>query len=143
MPRKEDEAFSRVERLALEMDRHGSDREAPVRSIMALLGDRWTTLVLQVLALGEWRHAELRRTLARLSSEQDISQRVLTLKLRALEREGLVVRVVTDDVPPKVSYQLSQMGRALHSQVHDLICWIERNGPAILAARGQYDRSAD
>ncbi|MDE2435570.1 MAG: helix-turn-helix transcriptional regulator [Sphingomonadales bacterium] len=125
--------------LATEMARHGIDRDAPVRSVMALLGDRWTTLILLVLETGEWRHAELKRVLATLSAEQAISQRVLTLKLRALERDGFVARFVTHDVPPKVSYRLTGLGLALQGQARQTIEWIKANGAAIEAARVHFD----
>jgi len=141
VPTNEADVTRTLNELAQEMERHGADRDAPVRSIMAMLGDRWTMLILQVLATGEWRHAELRRILAKLSAEQDISQRVLTLKLRALEKEGLVVRIATADVPPKVSYELSGLGRSLHGQVFRLIAWIETKAPAILQARDDYDQA--
>lgn len=131
-----DEAISA---LAAEMARHGTDRDAPVRSVMALLGDRWTTLILLVLATGEWRHAELKRVLAALSAEQAISQRVLTLKLRTLERDGFVARAVTSDVPPKVSYYLTPLGAALHAQARSTIEWVQANGVAIEAARSRFD----
>jgi len=129
--------------LAAEMAEHGTSREAPVREVMGLLGDRWSTLILLVLAIGEWRHAELRRALARLSAEQAISQRVLTLKLRTLERDGFVLRSVTDDVPPKVSYGLSTLGKALHGQTRAMIAWVNANEQAILAARDAFDRADD
>ena len=55
----------RIAELAAEMEAHGTARDAPVRAVMALLGDRWTTLILLVLEAGEWRHAELKRVLRR------------------------------------------------------------------------------
>jgi DNA-binding HxlR family transcriptional regulator len=128
-----------IQALAKEMARHGTDRDAPVRSVMALLGDRWTTLILLVLAGGELRHAELKRVLATLSSEQAISQRVLTLKLRTLERDGFVARAVTADVPPKVSYCLTPLGQELHSQARGMIDWIKSGSAAIAAARRRFD----
>jgi DNA-binding HxlR family transcriptional regulator len=128
-----------IKALAAEMAAHGTDREAPVRSVMGLLGDRWTTLILLVLATGPWRHAELKRALATLSAEQAISQRVLTLKLRTLERDGFVNRAVTADVPPKVSYRLTPLGAKLHAQARGMIDWVKANSAAIEAARGQFD----
>ncbi|MEZ5742823.1 MAG: helix-turn-helix domain-containing protein [Sphingomonadaceae bacterium] len=125
--------------LANEMARHGTDRDAPVRAVMSGLGDRWTTLILLVLATGEWRHADLRRALSRLSAEQTISQRVLTLKLRTLERDGFVLRTVSGDVPPKVSYRLSPLGAELHSEARSLIDWINARDGDIRAARAAYD----
>lgn len=127
--------------LAEEMQRNGGGRDDPVRSVMGLLGDRWSTLLLLVLATGEWRHAGLRRTTARLSAEQAISQRVLTLKLRALEREGLVARHVTTDVPPRVSYTLTPLGRDLHSEVRRQIDWISQRRTQIAAARRCFDEA--
>ena len=124
-----------IQALAAEMARHGTDRDAPVRSVMALLGDRWTTLILLVLASGELRHAELKRLLATLSAEQAISQRVLTLKLRALERDGFVARRASDDVPPKVSYRLTTLGMGLHDEARRMIDWINCHSVAIHDAR--------
>lgn len=127
-----------VQALAAEMRAHGTSRDAPVREIMGLLGDRWTTLILLVLATGSCRHSELRRALGHLSNEQAISQRVLTLKLRALERDGFVLRQATEDVPPKVSYELTVLGLALHAQASGLIGWIEANSSAIEQARDRF-----
>lgn len=125
--------------LASEMAVHGTERDAPVRAVMGLLGDRWTTLILLVLGTGEWRHADLKRVLARLSSEQAISQRVLTLKLRTLEREGMVAREVSADVPPRVSYRLTSLGEGLLNEARRLIGWIELHSAAIRTARAEFD----
>jgi len=126
--------------LAQEMARFGNDREAPARAVMAMLGDRWTTLILLVLCHGEMRHADLKRTVARLSFEKAISQRVLTLKLRALERDGFVLRTVTADVPPRASYRLSPSGIALEERARAMITWINGLSAEIRDARERYDR---
>lgn len=126
--------------LADEMARHGHEREAPARAVMAMLGDRWTTLILLVLGEGEMRHADLKRVIAQLSSEQAISQRVLTLKLRALERDGFVLRSVSADVPPKVAYRLSGLGEDLFARARGMIDWINTRSDAIHEARERYDR---
>lgn len=136
------EKNARVAALAAEMQANGGGRDDPVRSVMGLLGDRWSTLILLVLATGEWRHAGLRRTTARLSAEQAISQRVLTLKLRSLEREGLVARHVTADVPPKVSYTLTPLGRDLHAEARRMIDWISQRREQIFVARQRFDEGA-
>ena len=128
--------------LAAEMAAHGTDRDAPVRAVMGLLGDRWTTLILLVLGTGEWRHAELKRVLARLSAEQAISQRVLTLKLRTLERDGFVSRAISADVPPRVSYRLTAMGEGLLGEARGLIGWIQARSEDIRAARDAFDAEA-
>jgi DNA-binding HxlR family transcriptional regulator len=129
-----------VAALAQDMRVHGYHRDAPVREIFALMGDRWSNLLLLVLGFGVWRHAELRRVLGRLGAEGKISQRVLTLKLRALERDGLVIRHVTGDVPPKVSYELSALGKGLLGEVKPLIGWINRHRAEIDDARRDYAR---
>jgi DNA-binding HxlR family transcriptional regulator len=131
-----------IEQLAAQMALHGTGRDVPVRAVMALLGDRWTTLILLVLGTGTWRHADLKRVLARLSAEQAISQRVLTLKLRTLERDGLVIRSVSGDVPPKVSYALTPLGQGLLAEARRLIGWIEEQSGAILAAREAFDATS-
>lgn len=125
--------------LTAEMAENGRGREEPVREVMALLGDRWTTLILLVLATGELRHAELKRVLTAISFEQAISQRVLTLKLRTLERDGFVSRAVTADVPPKVSYALTALGEALHAQARGTIDWVKASSATIEAARARFD----
>lgn len=122
---------------------HGKDRDDPAREVMGLLGDRWSTLIVLVLGTGQWRHAELRRTLAQLSSEQAISQRVLTLKLRTLERDGFVLRTVTGDVPPKVSYCLTPLGQDLHGEARKLIDWINARSGMIRTARADFDAASD
>lgn len=129
--------------LAREMATYGTERDSPTRSVMALLGDRWTSLILLVLATGELRHAELRRILSRLAFEQAISQRMLTLKLRALERDGFVVRRVSDHVPPKVGYDLTPLGMELVSQTRQIIAWTTAHTCEIHQARAAYDRAGE
>lgn len=125
--------------LASDMHAHGYRRDEPMREIFGLLGDRWSMLILLVLNAKACRHAELRRVLGALSAEGKISQRVLTLKLRVLERDGIVVRSVSDCVPPKVSYALSTMGEQLVEQARRLMSWIKCNGVQIAAARAAFD----
>jgi len=124
--------------LASQMTHHGTARDAPVREIFGLLGDRWTTLILLVLKVGTWRHAELRRILGRLGAEGKISQRVLTSKLRALERDGLVKRIATDHVPPRVSYRLTTLGDSLEAEAERLIAWVQANRSTIESARTDF-----
>ncbi|SLK11659.1 transcriptional regulator, HxlR family [Novosphingobium mathurense] len=126
-------------RLADEMARYGNDREAPARAVMGMLGDRWTTLILLVLWQVEIRHAELKRAMEALSYEGAISQRVLTLKLRALERDGFVQRTVSDDVPPKVSYRLTELGQELSERARTMIDWINTRSGTIRENRERYD----
>lgn len=128
-----------VANLRAQMATADYGRDDPIRTTMALIGDSWTPLILLVLDSGEWRHADLRRALDQLSGERPISQRVLTLKLRALEREGYVTRHATPDVPPRVSYALSPLGQDLQRLVRTQVQWIAERRGAIAAARAQYD----
>jgi DNA-binding HxlR family transcriptional regulator len=134
-----DDLTDGLQALAADMAAHGTRRDDPAREVMAMLGDRWTSLILQVLMIGPWRHADLRRALAALSAEQAISQRVLTLKLRGLERDGFVLRHASADVPPRVSYALSPMGAQLAQQGRQMIDWVNTHSPAIHAARASFD----
>lgn len=127
-------------RLLADMARHGNRRDDPVRTTPAYLGDRWSSLVMHLLSGGMLRHAELRRLIALVSAEQDISQRVLTLKLRVLERDGMVLRRVTADVPPRVEYLLTPLGAEVYGHFIALVRWAEQATPAIRAAREDYDR---
>ncbi|MCA8889790.1 MAG: helix-turn-helix transcriptional regulator, partial [Parvularculaceae bacterium] len=113
----------------------GVSRDEPVREVMALIGDRWSTLILLILEAGATRHAALRRLINRLSSEGAISQRVLTAKLRALERDGFVIRSATHDIPPRVDYALSPLGAELVERIHGFIDWIRGNRDQIETAR--------
>jgi DNA-binding HxlR family transcriptional regulator len=132
-------ARSRIAALVAEMAVHGRGRDEPVRSTMAYIGDRWSSLILLVLATGEWRHAVLRRVLSEISHEGAISQRVLTLKLRSLERDGFVLRSVSADVPPRVAYRLSASGQGLVAQVRAMIDWVAGEKQAIGTARARFD----
>lgn len=134
------QAQERLSQLVAEMGPDGVERDDPARSVMAMLGDRWTPLILLVLETGSWRHADLRRVTAQLSFEQAISQRIMTLKLRALERDGFVRREATGDVPPKVTYSLTTLGGDLVTQLRRMIGWLNDRRPTILSARGSFEQ---
>jgi DNA-binding HxlR family transcriptional regulator len=101
--------------------------------VLARIGDKWTVLVVSVLGDGPKRFNELRRALG------SISQRMLTLTLRALERDGLVTRTVFPTIPPRVDYELTRLGQSLLAPVHVLGTWARQNRSAIEAARRRYD----
>ena len=107
------------------------------REILARIGDKWSVYVIHVLgAEGTLRFNELRGRV------EGISQRMLTVTLRGLERDGLVARTVHPTVPPRVEYALTPMGRTLLDTVCELIRWADRHLPEIDAAREAYDRRA-
>jgi DNA-binding HxlR family transcriptional regulator len=112
---------------------HGSGGECPVRDVLNRVGDKWSVFVVAHLAEGPLRFSELRRGI------DGISQRMLTLTLRGLERDGLVSRTVYPTVPPRVEYALTRMGRTLIDPIRVLAAWAEKHRGAIRDARARYD----
>ncbi len=104
-----------------------------VSEVLAHVGDKWTVLVVTTLGGGAKRFNELRKALG------SISQRMLTLTLRALERDGLVTRTVFPTNPPRVEYQLTKLGRSLLEPVSGLGLWARKNRAAIQDARARFD----
>lgn len=125
--------------LTRNMARFGNQRGDPVRMIQGYLGDRWSSLVMHLLSGGMLRFNELRRLIALVSAEHEISARMLSLKLRVLERDGLLSRHVTDDVPPRVEYELTALGLAAYEHFAALVRWSEQASSLIRAARRDYD----
>jgi DNA-binding HxlR family transcriptional regulator len=108
----------------------------PVRDVLSRIGDKWSVLIVALLREGPMRFSELRR------SVEGISQRMLTLTLRGLERDGLVTRTVTPTTPPRVDYELTRLGRTLLEPIMSLVEWAEKNRPAIQTARERFDKQA-
>src|SRR5262245_13016716 len=113
------------------------DRKSPsclaVRDVLNRVGDKWSVLVVALLGDGPKRFSELRRSI------ESISQRMLTLTLRGLERDGLVTRTIFPTIPPRVDYELTAMGRTLLKPINALAEWSEENRSAIQEARNRYD----
>jgi DNA-binding HxlR family transcriptional regulator len=105
---------------------------------MARLGDKWSPLLLLLLAKGSYRHATLRRLVSLVSAEGRISQRMLTLRLRSLERDGLVSREIIDTHPPGVRYALTPLGRGLVEQYESLMEWTRQHSATIRDARAAF-----
>lgn len=104
-----------------------------ISAILSRIGDKWSVLIIARLGEGGKRFNEIKRVVG------GISQRMLTLTLRNLERDGLVSRTVTATVPPRVDYALTELGRDLLGPVNALSEWAIRHQPCILAARAQFD----
>lgn len=104
-----------------------------VGDVLARVGDKWTVFVVRLLAGGPMRFNELKRAV------DGISQRMLTLTLRGLERDGLVTRTVFPTVPPRVDYALTDLGQTLIKMLEGLGQWAIENRPTIVAAREAYD----
>jgi len=107
-----------------------------VSEVLARVGDKWTVLVVSTLGDGPKRFNELRRGLG------SISQRMLTLTLRGLERDGLVTRTIFPTIPPRVEYELTRLGRSLLEPVSSLGLWARQNRSAIADARSRFDAAA-
>jgi DNA-binding HxlR family transcriptional regulator len=108
-----------------------------VSAILARIGDKWSVLVVMLLGDGPRRFNEIKRMV------NGISQRMLTLTLRGLERDGLVTRTIYASVPPKVEYQLTELGRSLRSPVQALGMWALHNADEIDVARVEFDRKTE
>ncbi len=103
-----------------------------INTVLSRVGDRWSVLVIFTLRDGRRRFSELKR-------ELDISQRMLSLTLRDLERDGLVSRHYHPTIPPKVEYELTALGHSLREPVSVLAHWALDNHAAIDAARAAFD----
>jgi DNA-binding HxlR family transcriptional regulator len=108
-----------------------------ISTLLSRIGDKWTVLVVQTLAGGSKRFNELRREIP------SVSQRMLTLTLRNLERDGLVNRTVTPTIPPRVDYELTELGRSLQGPICGLAGWALDNVEAIHVARTRFDAAHD
>ncbi|MEE1620993.1 winged helix-turn-helix transcriptional regulator [Zafaria sp. Z1313] len=107
--------------------------DCPSRVVLQRIGDKWTPLVLHALADGPLRFTVVRQRVG------GVTPKVLTQTLRALERDGLVRREVHAEVPPRVEYELTGLGRTLRGPLEAVREWAEANAGSILDARDAYD----
>jgi DNA-binding HxlR family transcriptional regulator len=108
----------------------------PIRDVLDRVGDAWTVLVVMTLKKGPVRFNELRRQV------NGVSQRMLTVTLRQLERDGLVSRCVIPSTPPQVEYSLTELGLSLHEALNPLAEWAARSQSAVRETRQKYDDAA-
>jgi DNA-binding HxlR family transcriptional regulator len=104
-----------------------------VREVLNRVGDKWSVLIVGLLANGPKRFSELRRAI------EGISQRMLTLTLRGLERDGLLTRTVYPTIPSRVEYELTELGRTLRKPTQAIAKWAQENRERIQLARNKYD----
>jgi DNA-binding HxlR family transcriptional regulator len=104
-----------------------------IRDLLDRLADKWSLLVIELLGTGPRRFTELHREI------DQISQRMLTLTLRHLERDGLLTRTVHPVVPPRVDYELTPLGKSLLVAIEGLVAWTRAHRGEIATARSQYD----
>ncbi|HEY4969055.1 MAG TPA: helix-turn-helix domain-containing protein [Steroidobacteraceae bacterium] len=105
------------------------DNKSAVTETLARIGDKWTVMVVGVLHHGPMRYNHIRRAV------EGISQRMLTLTLKGLEQDGLVNRTMYPTIPPRVDYELTDLGRKLIVPLQSLYDWAVKHRPAMLAAR--------
>ena len=114
-------------------DRASDDCRA-VSSVLARVGDKWSVLIIVLLGDGPRRFNEIKRMVG------GISQRMLTLTLRGLERDGLVTRTLYPTIPPRVDYELTSLGRSLWQAVEPLGSWARGHVKEIARARDKFDK---
>lgn len=110
-----------------------SNEACPLTEVLDHVAGKWSIGILVAAAHGPARFTELERAIT------GISRRMLTLNLRKLERDGLLIRTVYPTVPPKVEYSLTPMARELHATLTGLVSWAERHRTDITIARATYD----
>lgn len=114
---------------------HGSEDCRPISDILSRIGDKWTILVLRALGEQRLRFTEIHRKVG------GISQRMLTVTLRGLERDGLVSRTVHATIPPKVEYEVTERGQSLQRPLCAVAEWATENREGIEASRRAFDGS--
>ena len=100
-----------------------------IREVLDRIGDKWTMLVISTLGAGPLRYSDLQ------ASIPGISQRMLTVTLKALERDGLLTRTAYPEVPPRVEYELTDLGRSLQTAVLSMAAWAAAHHEEVAAHR--------
>lgn len=113
--------------------RHQPAECPAIREVLHRVGDKWSVLIIDLLGAGPTRFNELRRRI------EGISQRMLTLTLRGLERDGLITRTVFPEIPPRVEYELTALGETLLIPISSLAEWAAENRVSIQDARTAFD----
>ena len=114
--------------------KHSVEACRAMPDMLSHIGDKWTILVIGNLSYGPLRYKQLQREV------EGISQRMLTLTLKSLEQDGLVSRTVYPTVPPRVDYELTDLGRSLTQALSPLHQWVTTHREDLLAARDAYQR---
>ena len=112
------------------------DQPCPIRDVLDRIGDRWSLLVLAALSNGTLRFSELAREIG------DVSKQMLSRTLKNLEEDGLIRRTLYPEVPPRVEYELTDMGRSFLTPLKSLVSWADEHHRAICEAREEYGSKA-
>ncbi|MEV4238106.1 MULTISPECIES: helix-turn-helix domain-containing protein [unclassified Nocardia] len=107
--------------------------ECPTRQLLDRISDKWVSLILNALTDGPLRYAEINRVIS------GVSPKMLTQTLRTLERDGLLERRITAEVPVRVDYELTALGHSLQPVMRAIKTWAEERMDDVLAARARYD----
>ncbi len=125
----------RPSKVGVTAARHLPSEECPkISQVLARIGEKWSVLIIIMLADRPRRFSELKRAIG------GVSQRMLTLSLRGLERDGLVKRTVFPVVPPRVEYELTPLGKSLHAPVSALGDWARSHLPRSMPRAKLFDR---
>lgn len=112
------------------------EQPCPIRDVLDRIGDQWSLLVLEVLQHGTMRFSEIDRAIG------DVSKQMLSKTLKHLEEDGFVRRTLYPEVPPRVEYELTDLGRSFLRPMKELIAWANANHRAICEARTAYASKA-
>jgi DNA-binding HxlR family transcriptional regulator len=113
---------------------HSCEERRALADILARIGDKWTVVVVGVLAHGPMRYSQIFKLV------EGVSQRMLTLTLKGLERDGLATRTVYPTNPPRVDYELTERGKTLIVPLRVLWTWADTNRTAIEGSRRDFDQ---
>jgi DNA-binding HxlR family transcriptional regulator len=120
-----------------EIPKPGEGACETTREILDRIADKWSLYIIATLRSGTRRFNELRREI------DGISQRMLTLTLRGLERDGLVTRTMFPTIPPRVDYELTELGQTLLEPVMALVAWAEKNKSVIAESQKRFDEAPE
>jgi len=121
-----------------ELKKYSDAQNCPVRNVLDRIADKWSLLILMLLNnFGKMRFNQIRSTIG------EISQKMLSQSLRKLEADGLVTRTVFPEIPPRVEYELTEMGKSLLPIITELARWAQGNMHAILDSRQHYTAQAN
>ena len=133
------ERVRHFERAVQSLLRFGASRSDPVQSILAHVGNFWSSAILGTLYTGPLRPSAVQKIFAAVTPHNRISRRMLTLHLRTLEADGLIEREVRDVRNPHVEYRLTPLGAELGDKVFSLVEWGVDHYPQLVAARERYE----
>jgi DNA-binding HxlR family transcriptional regulator len=127
------------EELLLDLAQSGTKPDDPVQGVLKHAGSYWGSAILYILQSGTYRHATLRRLLNVANNDRSISQRILTLTLRTLERDGLIERKISHTMRVSVEYRLTELGHELIQHFKPLVDWAVSRKNQIRLSRAKFD----